>query len=537
MARPKAAKKKIAKKKVTKKKVAKKKVAKKKVAKKKAAKKAAVPAGQPAARVVAPSTAPGATGITIRHYCQGIGDCHLLKFTRQDGTPYWMMIDCGVHTAVTGGSQYMDEVVDDVAALTKRLDVIVGTHEHTDHLSAFSSAAEKFEKLQVGEIWMGWTENPKDAQARELDKYKGQALAALEKTVAALAGQKGYLGATHDGLEPLLQFQFGAKGDKVRKMRDDLVSLAPKNVRYFEPSDQPITLPGVPNLRIYVLGPPRDPNLIKVVDRASEMYGLAGGGWPAARALLNGFGLQENSLTIDEDYAAPFDGNVGEVFSALTDGKTKRRPAGDVDPDTAALVERHYVGPLDGPNGTKLDQSWRRIDKDWMGMSAGLGMQLDSKTNNSSLVLAFEFIDSGRVLLFTGDAQVGNWLGWEKLAWKVGDKTVTGPDLLARTVYYKVGHHGSGNATLKQKGLELMNQPDFSAFIPTNKKDAVNVRWGKMPLDSIVTDLEKHASGRVIRADDPWLATATVDSRFSAPSGSIRAVRHKPKLWVELDIA
>jgi len=319
-------------------------------------------------------------------------------------------------------------------------------------------------------------------------------------------------------------------------MRDDLVSLAPKNVRYFEPSDEPIRLPGVPNLRIYVLGPPRDPDLIKVVDRASEMYGLAGGGWPVAQALLNGFGVQAKALSLEDDYAAPFDGNVGDAFSALTDGKAKRRPAG-VDRDTADLMEKHYVGPVEGPKGAELDQSWRRIDKDWMGVSAGLGIQLDSKTNNSSLVLAFEFTDSGRVLLFTGDAQVGNWLGWEKLAWKVDGKTVTGPDLLARTVYYKVGHHGSGNATLKQKGLELMNQPDFSAFIPTNKKDAEKVGWGRMPLDSIVTDLEKHASGRVIRADDPWVATATVDSRFSAPSGSIRAVRHKPKLWVELDIA
>src|SRR5262249_21985630 len=144
---------------------------------------------------------------------------------------------------------------------------------------------------------------------------------------------------------------------------------------------------------------------------------------------------------------------------------------------------------------------------------------------------------SGRIMLFTGDAQVGNWLGWQSLNWKVDGKTVTGPDLLGRTVYYKVGHHGSENATLKGKGLELMTQADFAAFIPTNQKDAKNVGWGAMPFQSILDDLEKHASGRVIRADDTWVGTNKVDPRFAKPTGSIRRVQHKPGLWVELDIA
>ncbi len=515
--------------KAAKKKAAKKKVARKKAAKKKVATKAAVPARQAAEAKVA--TSAGSGGVTIRHYCQGIGDCHLLKFTKADGTPFWMLIDCGVHTAVKGGSKFMDDVVADIHSLTDRLDVIVATHEHADHLSAFSSAEEEFAKFKVGEIWMGWTENstgPKaDPQAKELDKYKGQAVAALQKSVAALAGSKGHLGAVGNGLGPLLQFMFGAKGDMVRNMRNDLVKLAPGNVRYFEPTDQPLTLPGVPDLRIYVLGPPRDPNLIKIVDRPSEMYGLAGGAdSPVAQALLNAFAVHDKQLSPGEDYAAPFEGHVGEVLSALWDRKARHPAAGGDVAQMAAFLDEHY-----------LDQSWRRIDKDWLGASAGLGMQLDNKTNNTSLVLAFELVSSGRVLLFTGDAQVGNWLGWPDLKWSVGGKTVSGPDLLARTVYYKVGHHGSGNATLKQKGLETMNQTDFSAFIPTNKKDAANVGWGRMPLDSLFADLMKHAGDRVIRADDPWVATATVDPRFKSPSGSIKAVRHQPKLWVELDIA
>ena len=68
---------------------------------------------------------------------------------------------------------------------------------------------------------------------------------------------------------------------------------------------------------------------------------------------------------------------------------------------------------------TETDQSWRRIDLDWLGMSADLAMQLDDRTNNTSLVLAFEFTDTKRVLLFTADAQVGKLAELAGLSWTV----------------------------------------------------------------------------------------------------------------------
>jgi hypothetical protein len=58
--------------------------------------------------------------------------------------------------------------------------------------------------------------------------------------------------------------------------------------------------------------------------------------------------------------------------------------------------------------------TWRRIDNDWL-MSAGqLALQVDNAVNNTSLVLAFELIESRKVLLFVGDAQVGNWKSWQE---------------------------------------------------------------------------------------------------------------------------
>ena len=76
-----------------------------------------------------------------------------------------------------------------------------------------------------------------------------------------------------------------------------------------------------------------------------------------------------------------------------------------------------------------------------------LALQLDDRTNNSSLVLEFEFLDFKRVMLFVGDAQVGNWLSWQNVGW--ANENTTLPDLLARTIFYKVGHHGSHNAHIE----------------------------------------------------------------------------------------
>lgn len=490
--------------------------------------------------------------VTVRHYCQGIGDSHLLRFPKADGGDFWMLIDCGVHSSVSGGSAKMAKVVADIAAVTKnRLDIVVVTHEHTDHVSAFLTAADAFKGFSVGEVWMAWTEDPTDAQARELDKFKQQALAALQSSSQRL-GASGrlnpHLAALHDGLDALLGFNFGVKGERVRASRDAAAALAKGHVRYFEPGDPPINVPGVPGLRIYVLGPPRDPALLGLTERTSEMYAMgAGPGWPLERALASAFAAADPAGGMDFDYAAPFDPNVGSDLSRLA--VSPLSPPDDIAPEIAAFARERYFGPLavdaapargrrtaKAPDADASDQSWRRIDLDWLGVSADLAMQLDDKTNNTSLVLAFEFDGTKRVLLFAADAQIGNWLSWQDTKWQVDGTIVTGPDLLGRTVYYKVGHHGSQNATARTKGLELMKSPDLSAFIPTNQKDATNVHWGAMPYDKILAALNERCAGRVVRADDVWVADPAGQPDFT-PSGSIRAIRHGAGLWVEFDLA
>lgn len=511
--------------------------------------------------------APGATGpqpaaaphpaakVVVRHYAQGIGDCHLLRFPKPEGGDIWMLIDCGVHSSVSGGSATMNAVVADIALQTKHIDIVVVTHEHTDHVSAFLSAAAGFEQITFGDVWFAWTENPADPQARALDKYKQQALAALVETSARLDRAQGlsdHLTELKEGLDAVVGFNFGAKGDKVRAARDAARDKATGKVVYREPSDPPITIPGLPDLRIFVLGPPRDAQLLGLTERATEMYGVAAApGWRLERALTSAFEAAVAGGNGDVDFASPFDANIGidlKDLQAAVASNAQHERFGDVG---SFAFDRYFgpslqIGPAIRPRQRvkpvvdpfEHDQSWRRIDYDWLGISADLAMQLDDKTNNTSLVLAFEWLNTGRVLLFAADAQVGNWLSWQGTSWTLGDTKVTGPDLLARTVYYKVGHHGSHNATLKEKGLELMKSSDLSAFIPTNEADAKKVGWGAMPYKEILDALEVRCSGRVVRADDPWVAMGNpAGPTFSTPSGSILSIGSKCGLWVEMQLA
>jgi hypothetical protein len=64
---------------------------------------------------------------------------------------------------------------------------------------------------------------------------------------------------------------------------------------------------------------------------------------------------------------------------------------------------------------------------------------LEKAVNNTSLMLAFEIGDT--VLLFPGDSQWGSW--------RINLADPQCLDLMRRTTFYKVGHHGSHNSNPK----------------------------------------------------------------------------------------
>jgi hypothetical protein len=147
------------------------------------------------------------------------------------------------------------------------------------------------------------------------------------------------------------------------------------------------------------------------------------------------------------------------------------------------------------------EQKYRRIDDTWLDAAGQFALQLDGAVNNTSLVLAIEFEESEKVLLFPGDAQVGSWLSWHDHEWKVKSgtqtQTKTATDLLNNTVLYKVSHHGSHNATLKEKGLELMTHPELVALIPEQEE-----KYRGIIDEDLFKRLKQRCEGRVIVSAD-----------------------------------
>jgi glyoxylase-like metal-dependent hydrolase (beta-lactamase superfamily II) len=499
------------------------------------------------------------------------------------------------------------------------LDVLVVTHEHYDHISGFTLNADKWQspELDIKELWLAWTEDPVDPDAirmkKELGaKEKAVRLAAKATAVmpAAALGARGTV--ARDEVEGLLAFLGAEAGDPLaadgggRMTNAATIQMLKRKVgeraiRYLEPgmvidpaTPEPKTKAKAPGLRTYVLGPPRNIDLMKKdapsSGAAKEVYlartenALAIGG--TALRMIERYeekqadGLDGALAAASPVEAMPLAATDPEIIKAGSDSPfamphrqpylPRPRPAEAADAARADdSVARsaddavNFYEKQDGESGARAEirrryeseeAHGRRIDGEWFIGAEAMALKLDSDTNNTSLVLAFELPDAERrILLFAADAQVGNWLSWSKQPYpaeiRPGETQQTSRELLARTVFYKVGHHGSHNATAKEQGLEQMTNNNLVAAIPVVEAVARIQGPGKktpgkgwhMPYEPMYEDLKKRTGGkddpdaskakypRIIRGDgDPVVeAKAFVDGPATIEYGP-------DNLWVEL---
>jgi len=437
--------------------------------------------------------------VRVRMYRHGLGDCFLLTFPRAGRDPFQMLVDCG---ALSRSAAEMRVLAGHIATATRRgdgtsrLDLVVATHEHRDHLSGFNQARDVFDRIEIGRVWMAWTEKPDDEQARELAGRRNAAAARLRAALASPRGVAAAVAGALGGLTGLAAFHADDDAEPVgrRSIADALEYVRRRGERddaieYLEPGEPPRELDGVEKVRVFALGPPRDPKLLLdsgVTRKRLEegtIYHLAAAPSAVLAAVDQGLGVADGPDGDGERYR-PF---------------ARQHAIGRGD-DWFAGIEPFVNTIYDHP-----ERAWRRIDHDWIASYEPLALKLDEDTNNTSLVLAFEFEDSGDVLLFVGDAQVGNWLSWEKVAFAVPERDQPLPalDLVRRTVFYKVGHHASHNATLKKEGLERMESDRLVAFVPldvaTAKKQGRN-GWD-MPAAPLEAALIRKTSGRLVISD------------------------------------
>lgn len=484
-------------------------------------------------------------------YCQGFGDCFLVTFVYDsDPEKVHMLFDFGVwkQTAIS-----LESIAADILKTTGgKLDVLVITHEHKDHLSGFyKKMREAFyarhddtaaDKLRFDRLWLAWTEdyenNPLAKELRQLYQKAHKALTDTNQKLQGLSGmddirklQEELLELEDGGLEETDepeasgQAELGAdetpneatETPKKRRIPSNVAALdwLKKNariVKYFKPGQRVNSIKeampeGLEGVQFFVLGPPEQLSHLKKNESAKsgDLY------------------LNETFIANDFSMGAvKMDGQFDNYFSWIDqtpfedeyccparfemDQQPDLRPAKDEgDPGwrTKQLTDRmarlqecevyqNYFGLHKNPDSQQKLSPKRRIDYDWLRVSQSLALDLNSHTNNTSLVLAIEIDSTKQVLLFPGDAQFGNWNSWfeNNYQWQFDKKenepkrTVTVEDLLERTIFYKVSHHGSHNATPQDRGLKLMTRTDLVAMVPVSRETAKGNDW-PIPYDKL----------------------------------------------------
>jgi hypothetical protein len=371
--------------------------------------------------------------VTIRMYCHGFGDCFLLTFDNR-GTPYRILIDCGM---LTGNSNTLKTAIRNIHdelrlpdGKQSKIDVVVQTHEHKDHISGFNLRDEAgnllWDSIKVGQVWQAWTEDPDHCLASELKEKQLKKKKALDKAlelylenitsghhVSLMADQYNgdiYLAAEQryaNALKQLLEFNHTA--DEVRTNNEpgrrsqsftkkkpsrrtvknamDYFSERDPNekivIKYFRPGDLVgKNETGLHGVKFYVLGPPEDYKKLRVMDdpKHEEMY-------------LEGHGPSENffmALTGDNDgsieHVSPFS---KKYFYREEDLKNGKASLSSLQGDTRKKTKKAKASDVFDSYYDE-DQAWRQIDIDWLHNTGLLALHLDSYTNNTSLVLAIE---------------------------------------------------------------------------------------------------------------------------------------------------
>lgn len=470
-----------------------------------------------------PKLLPSPNSVAIRMYRIGHGDCFLLAFATDDAKkPTYVLIDCGykpdseevIHTNA-------DEVVEDLREATGgRIHVAVLTHEHQDHVNGITPA--RFANIEVDELWLAWTEDPDDDLANELrQKWHDQLLQLLSaRQRLAAGGQDERVRA----LDQFLALELGAEGltlelgvDALGVTKKQSMKIfkdkAGPNIRFLRPHEGVLTVPRTQDVKVFPFGPPRSEKLLRSMD-------------------------PKDGEAFPRDHFGFFLGQLGEpgdgparVFSGTTSIHWDTALAED------GFVKSHYA---------KAEDEWRRIDREWTQTAEMLALDHSKYTNNTSLVLAFEMGAGGKVLLFAADAQRGNWISWAGpgKSWQDGQRTVTPKDLMARTVVYKVGHHGSHNATLfgelddehpnlSWMATEAGARREFVSMITAVREWAMkqDPPWDH-PLQSIREALHEKGEGRVFQTD----TDLDLDSRTGPDWADFRRRSVVDRLYFQLEV-
>jgi hypothetical protein len=371
--------------------------------------------------MVAMAKAP--VSVEIREYQMGFGDCFLVSFLYGKADKRHVLIDFGTTELPSRGtplapapqSEYMPLVAHDIEkACGGSLTAVVATHRHADHISGFATDSKTggsgkiIGGLRPRVVLQPWTEDPDAAvnahtatrDSTRSPKSFTDGLAAMQHIASAVCGLAMDPPAR---MRPSMLKELAfigqcniANESAVKNLMDMGEAAGATAVWAHHGSDSGLE-PLLPGVRVSVLGPPdltQTEGIKKMRKTDPDQFWHLLSSARHSDALARGLPVRG---------ATRFSGSI-------------------------PMEARWFKNKLDGMRADQLLQIVRT---------------LDDQMNNTSLILLFEV--SGKKLLFPGDAQIENW------SWALEDS----PDcqatrsLLSEVDVYKVGHHGSLNATPK----------------------------------------------------------------------------------------
>jgi len=440
-----------------------------------------------------PSTANGnaapvqAGQLRIRMYRVGFGDFFLMTVPSAKG-PLHIVIDCGVTKGTTGKGDIgtIKEAVADMAAETGgELALIIMTHRHMDHIIGFSRCPEfKNFKGKVDAIWMPVWEKEGD---KDISKFQNEMFALASELHASLALAAD---SVPDGPEILAMLQNatggagagtggGSNAASLALLKNGL-GVTPSYYCKGSPAELPQSLVDA-GLTAEILGPPPVDasdfmSLMDLRKGVGQYLDAAGGGLSGSA----GNGKRERVQPFRKSWQVKPEDYPASAFWEWE----HRKLEGTKEP---GFVDwKHLQQAVDAAQPAALMSAVKKVD---------------NHLNNQSLVVLFTY--DGKKLLFTGDAQAGNWEYW---LYDAPERTSTpsdklgkqGSSVLGHLDFYKVGHHGSTNAT-PIAAVNAMNT-GFMAMCSTQADTFGSVKnQGEVPRIPLIAALSSKSA--LVRSD------------------------------------
>src|SRR5262249_34143029 len=126
-----------------------------------------------------------------------------------------MLIDCGSFRNTASSIARLQKIAANIKEelVGSHIDVVVGTHQHNDHLSGFVHCEKTFHSIGLQQVWMSWLDDPTDRMPQGIGKdHKKLKVALFDARKHAKAGARAAKAARSlEVLDDVLGF-YGAKG-------------------------------------------------------------------------------------------------------------------------------------------------------------------------------------------------------------------------------------------------------------------------------------------------------------------------------------